>query len=568
MTDTDDAEGAEGLAAIADVAAMEHDWEHHIVAAIVGDERDDSRRQHLADAFRFHVERGDTKARFGPMLVLENGHTVPAPLAETADETCSLWSRVASHASNPRVRARLHDLLFERRWGDVGNHATAAVEAYLEVAGAADPPSIGTLDALQRAHELSRMTRRTDLQERCTAALIRAASASLEDPDRKPGVALGVIRVLAQGGCPDRDIDQLLARAREQYTDAWNTESTIALQRKRAPDADARSELDRELVELWLAEADLADPLVAVLHREKATKLARERGLPDLAEKAVLAMQTAEPPELARISVEMPSSITQEQIEEYLEALTADTWWDSMTRVISSGPPTGDASHNRQLAADLAREHPLQALFPKVRLGGDGLPRFSATTEADQFDDQLTDVETMAMSWHGRILVEAISRAGAKHSPSVDDVLDGLRSVGCTGPLASAIARVVCRFHASDFEAAAYTGLPLVERLCRELLLAIDAPLYRVQRERAPGTYPGLGALLPVLAERGLDESWHRFLRTFLSAPNGWNFRNEAMHGFVDDVGELPAGLVVMALLYLTLLQPGPKSATEEASDI
>ena len=100
--------------------------------------------------------------------------------------------------------------------------------------------------------------------------------------------------------------------------------------------------------------------------------------------------------------------------------------------------------------------------------------------------------------------------------------------------------------------------------MCAALLLTIDSPLYRVQQpERAPGTYPGLGALLPQLAERGLDESWYRFLRTFLSAPNGWNFRNEALHGFVDDVGATGAGLVLIAVLYMTLLHP----RTSEADD-
>lgn len=130
----------------------------------------------------------------------------------------------------------------------------------------------------------------------------------------------------------------------------------------------------------------------------------------------------------------------------------------------------------------------------------------------------------------------------------------------CEGPTAASIARVVRRFTEGDYEGAAYTGIPLVERQCRELLLAIDAPLYRVQRERAPGTYPGLGALLPLLVERGLDESWYRFLRTFLSAPNGWNFRNEALHSFVDDVGWPGAGLALIAVLYLTLLRPHRES--------
>ena len=269
-------------------------------------------------------------------------------------------------------------------------------------------------------------------------------------------------------------------------------------------------------------------------------------------------MQTAGPPELARIQVEIPSTITPEQVEEYIGSMVGGTWWESVMRLLANGPPTGDVDRNRKTAAELGREHPLQALFPKVRLGGDGLPRYSAQSNDDKLDDQLTDIEIMGLQLYGPLVAEALRRVGAAFDPTVEDVVEALGAVRCDGATAALIARVVCRFNAGDYEAAAYTGLPLVERLSRTLLLAVDSPLYRVQRERAPGTYPGLGALLPQLAERGLDESWYRFLRTLLSAPNGWNFRNEALHGFVDDVGATGAGLVLIAVLYLTFVHPKP----------
>ncbi len=546
------------LARLADVAAAESEWEHEIVDAIVRDEPDDPDRQRLADAFRFHADHGEDgdRERFGPTVAFEGGATIPAPLGELPDATFSLWESVVDEATNARLRARLHDLLFERRWGDVGVHGSGAIDAYLDYVAPVDPPSFRVVDALGRSYHLARLTRRSDLAERAIAELIRAAGASLDDPEPKPGVSLRLIRVLVDAGCGDPAVDDVLGRARRVYTDAWNVESTIELQRRHARDPDGRKALDHELVELWLEEADRVDPLVAVLHREKAARIARERGLPDLAARAVLAMQAADAPELARIGVEVPSSITEEQVEEYIGSMLGDTWWESVTKVLASGPPTGDVERNRKLAADLAKEHPLQTLFPTVRLGGDGLPRYTPKSDADQADDQLTDVETMGLGMQGSLRTEILRRAGAAHSPSIDDVVDALRSVGCEGPTASAIARVVRRFNEGDYEAAAYAGLPLVERLCRELLLAVDAPLYRVQRDRSPGTYPGLGALLPALVERGLDQSWHRFLRSFLSAPNGWNFRNEALHGFVDDIGALPAGLVMIAVMYLACLRP------------
>lgn len=552
------------LAKLADAAAAECEWEHQIVEAVVGDHRDDLDRQRLAEAFRFHARDDDNGGeRFGPMLTFEGGATVPAPLSEISDETCASWATVVGVATHPRVRARLHDLLFERRWGDVGSHGAGAIRAYIEDAELIHPPSLRSADALRRAYDLARRMRRDDLVARVTAELVRVAGSSIDDPDPKPGVALRLIDVLVDGRSPDLAIDELLERARRRYPDAWNVESTISLQRQRARNAADRKAFDRELIERWLEEAGNVDPLVAVMHREKAAKLARERGLPDLVERAVLAMQSADPPELARIQVEVPSSLTPEQIEQYIDSMVGDTWWDSVMRVLAHGPPTGDVDHNRKLAADLAEEHPLQTLFPTVRMGGDGLPRYSPRSDEDRLDDQLTDLETMGLQWQGPILAEALRRAGERQAPSTDDVVGSLHMVGCEGATAAAIGRVVHRFNDGDYEAAAYTGIPLVERQCRELLLAIDAPLYRVQRERTPGTYPGLGALLPLLAERGLDESWYRFLRTLLSAPNGWNFRNEALHGFVEDVGASGAGLVLIAVLYLALLHPRPVAEPE-----
>lgn len=561
MVDGDD-DGMLELAKRADVAAAEQTWEHQIADATVGGRRDDTDRQRLADAFRFHA-RHENGERFGPMVTFEGGGSVPAPLAEIPNETCELWEAVLVHAEHPRVRARLHDLLFERRWGEVGVHLAEAAEAYLEDAAGSNPPSLHAVDALRRTDHLARLGRKNDLLDRVTAEITRAAGASIDDAEPKPGVTLRLIEVLVDRGCADPMVDDLLDRARRRYPDAWNVQSTIELQRRRTFDDGRRKDLDRQLIERWLDEAESADPLVAVMHRDKAARLARQRGLPDLVDRAVVAMQTADRPELARIQIEVPSSITPEQIEEHINSMIGDSWWDSVMRVLSNGAPTGDVDRNRPTAADLAREHPLQTLLPKVRLGGDGLPRYSPQSEDDKLDDQLTDIEVIVLQWQGSMMAEALRRAGAAFGPTAEDMVEALGTVHCHGANAASIARAVRRFNDGDYEAAAYTGIPLVERQCRALLLAVDAPLYRVQRERAPGTYPGLGALLPQLAERGLDESWYRFLRTLLSAPNGWNLRNEALHGFVDDVDVTGAGLILIAGLYLILLHPRPAEATD-----
>ena len=91
-----------------------------------------------------------------------------------------------------------------------------------------------------------------------------------------------------------------------------------------------------------------------------------------------------------------------------------------------------------------------------------------------------------------------------------------------------------------------------MERLVREAVLAVNEPAYRLQRGQKPGQYAGLGALLPILQNAGVDESWVRFLQTALAATPGFNFRNDLLHGFVDQMRSGHAALVLLAALYLT----------------
>lgn len=419
------------LAALADSAAAECDWEHQILLAIVSDHGDDADHQRLADAFRFHARRSANNGeRFGPMLTFENGESVPAPLMEVPDETCALWEEVLTISRHPRIRARLADLLFLRRSGNIGSHLATAAAAYIEDGTSTDPPTMHSVDALCRAYALARAGRQDDLVARATSELLRSASASIDAAEPKPGVALSLIEDLIDAGCSDPAVDDLLDRARDRYPDMWITERTIEMQRRHASDGAARRDLDRQLIERVLEEAENVDPLVAVIHREKAATLARERGLPDLAERAVVAMQSADPLELPRISVEVESSVTPEQVEELIASMAGDTWWESVQTILSYGPPSGDVSRNRKTAEEVGSRGLTSLLLPKKRLGGDGLPRYQAQTDEERADDELADVETMALQMHGPLVTEALRRAGATFRPTPKEVRDSLESVG------------------------------------------------------------------------------------------------------------------------------------------
>jgi hypothetical protein len=78
---------------------------------------------------------------------------------------------------------------------------------------------------------------------------------------------------------------------------------------------------------------------------------------------------------------------------------------------------------------------------------------------------------------------------------------------------------------------------------------------------------PGAGVAVGAGRPWGLDPSWHRYLRTFPAAVNGANLRNEILHGFVEDVDQTTAGLVLIALLYAALLHPVRKADAASASE-
>ena len=143
------------------------------------------------------------------------------------------------------------------------------------------------------------------------------------------------------------------------------------------------------------------------------------------------------------------------------------------------------------------------------------------------------------------LIAEVLRRVWSKWGPiSEGDVTAYLgQRTHVPEPLAAILARGFVRHFTGDFEGSAYTIMPKIEALVRSVVLACGLPVYRTQREKSPGQYPGLGALLPELRKVGLDESWFRFLHTYLASTSGTNTRNELLHGFVGEITEPAARL-------------------------
>lgn len=495
---------------------------------------------------------------FGHML---DGY--PPPMREVAVQDRTLWLAVADRVASPLARARLNDLCFETRTGHVGDRALAAATAYLEMSAtdpyvlddAARPGALmGRVVWLSRALTLAGLRRDDELGRSVVDAILAATRESLARPAPEPGVTLGLIEALVEDEPEIVEVDQLLDQARKIYVDdGFKTSDTIDLQMRRAGlDDERRAVLQRELVLSWIAQAERSEPILRMVHLETAVRLARDYGIGDLVEQITADLQAIRIDDLGLVKQSFEISIPADDVEKYLAWFTdASTWQEALLRLIAS-PPSGQVESNREY---VAKHGALLSLFPHTKLGGDGLPRFTVTSEQDRKEQLLVECEMTNARTQALFLQKALQRIWEKWGPIPDDELrvflgqhDHVRS-----SLAAALARAFFRYFNGDTEGASYSATPRVEALVREIVLRLGLPIYRTQRATTPGQYPGLGALLPALQQRGLDESWVRFLNGFLARPMGENVRNELLHGFADDPPESIAVLVLVATLFLAV---------------
>jgi hypothetical protein len=257
-----------------------------------------------AVAMAFDYILGIHGDEFAATIEWSDGHRYPPTLKDVPSEIWNWWIAAGWQVSVPLARARLCDLCFTGGWGNKGEAARAAAESYLQAAavrvdgdGLTPDPGhdVDRADHLQRALTLARKVRDDVLADRVIAGTMAMARESLCDSTAKPGVVLGLLRILAGDRMPPAEVDQLLAEARVRYRDvAWHSAAVIEFQMKRArAESDVRAGLQREAVQVWIDAADRTGGLSRMKNLETAIKLARDYGLPALADTATARLQAA-----------------------------------------------------------------------------------------------------------------------------------------------------------------------------------------------------------------------------------------------------------------------------------
>lgn len=482
----------------------------------------------------------------------------PRPIANAPADALQLWETAAGTATAPAAIARLEDLLFERRVGNGLQRARRAATSYLAAVDAAAEFGMDEVDALLRAWTLARSVKEgaVDADVRHRMAQISAAVMK-EAPGARPGVVLPLLQALAQGPVIDpdpHDVDGLLTRAASVFRKGYLAEQIAADRRGRAAgDPVLLEQIARDEVAGYFAEADDSpNAAVRMHHLNAAARVAKDRGLTDVAREASVQMQRIRPSELGMQHIRVESNLPRYVPESYIARFThGSSWRDGLAYFFASDVPSGALDQVRSIGSN--SRGTLASLFPTTLFGAGGLPRVTAAAEEAH---GMSQAASMCARFYGQMFAIGLDRVVDRYGvPPFDELVDAIVGHGCRDPqLARGLARGFEHYFKGDFESCAAVVIPKFEAAARSLLRELDEGIYRVQVGNDPGGYVGLYILVDELEKLALDESWTYFFRWLLLGPYGANLRNDVAHGFVFDTGPVYTALLLRAVSVLVLV--------------
>lgn len=496
-------------------------------------------------------------------LQAERKHSLEA-IRDASDATVDLWSAMAAIVATPGAIARLEDLLFIRKIGNGGVRARRAIRGYLDAVGNQENSRSVTTHVL-RAWTLARAIKAVELENVVLDEIERRVDdlMSSELP-RQPTSLLPLVRAMIRkpGDLARTQTLRAHAEAVLNQLGAGDTRPHLATQV-----ADLRRQLinasyagnspslshelqliarDELAAYLRAVDEDTSLPAVALHRLEAAGRLAHRHGLAAEEREIVSRMQQIGRSDIGLQSVTTSRAIPPWIPESYLDDYTrGDDWRTGLYAFMTSPPPSGDIASLRSFAQQ--SRGGLSQLFSTKLLGPDNMPRATLGSQEKNDRHQMALMSRITAETHGQLLAIGLRRLHEHHGDiSEDDLADFFLEWGARDPIAvHSLSKAFRYFWIGDTEAAAAIALPRIEAAARELLLELDAGIYRLETARDPGQYPGLRFLLDALDALCLDESWSWYLRWLLLGPIGANLRNDIAHGIITDPGPVNAALIL-----------------------
>jgi hypothetical protein len=499
---------------------------------------------------------------FGPMMEL-GGRVFPPYLSDVEPETLAIWQELSEHLDVSAASARVHDLLWVRRFGAAPHeHARQAIAAYLATSQAEGCDGLEVTDMLDRALDLARslggMELIPPLVARMTAVVARELD--LGDAVSRPGVYVPLLALLV-GLPPDErppELGPLLERAHKLHESShpFTRESLFQLSEMLEPDAERQGQLRRQKVQMWLEWALKQEGPLRVVELSKALEVANNTPeAADLRDGIRRHLQGIDKATLGLKSVSARVEIPVDEAEKLISRIVGDDDLDgALSRFGAWGPPTGDLQQTLRTVEDQMRRFPMQFLVTQVVTHAAGYPiKYLETGEEKRLHAQIRQ-EVLAASTHAVFAMGALDRIGARFEPTREQVQALLQTDLINSDQANAFARAFEHYWAGNFDEAIHVALPRLEDALRQMLAGVGGVVYKEPRGHQPGSVRTLGQILQGL-QPVLDPGWWRFLWVVLTEPLGFNLRNEYLHGLVPSGSKHDATLVLKAAAYLRLLR-------------
>ena len=269
--------------------------------------------------------------------------------ANIEPEVIEFWAATVNKVSQAVIRARLHHILFLSRHGNPGQHAREAAAAYLEL-GNGNWIGVHRVRCLEWSFHLYKSVSESVGVQSVVQALLALALEALQDEAPLPGVSLAALELVALEIPSDPTLAELIVKAREKYQDSRLTADTIRIQKViHKGDLAKIEELNREMVESFLLEADQSDGFLRMKFLEAGAQLAEKYGLSDLHDEAIRRMQAIDFESLGMVKLQSEVVIEGEALDAARRQIDARVAFlidvrsmvDAFKILIASRPPSG-----------------------------------------------------------------------------------------------------------------------------------------------------------------------------------------------------------------------------------
>lgn len=502
-----------------------------------------------------NAERRQQHGVWAP-IVEWDGNQFPPPLCDISEDWLTMWLQVADRSDSPVVVARLNDLLWDRRFGDrPDERARRAIDSYLALRDLKEP--MVASDALIRALELARALGDNGRVSEITPLIIEHVEASIESEEWAPGVALNLIEALIELPVAERPdgLFELLDRAKTRYdVDPYIVQATVESQaalRREQPEKEKA--LYGQAVERFRVAARDVTGILRVAHLQHALEIARQYGLHEPMEEIRRELQEVRPEDLDLKEVSAKIELPTEKIERFIEQVAGgENWPDCLSRFVALyGPPSGHHERNVGLIRETKARSPLLFLITGIEIGPEGTVLREIKTEDDHVEAALVRHEHQGIAIWSLIAADALRRTQKRHGePSESELALFFESSMIPRDLAAQLAHGVALFARGQYDDAAHTLAPRIERAIREICRQAGLVVVREPIGSKPGGVRSLGHLLSSL-DAILDESWRRYLVNALTEPLGFNLRNRIAHGLIDEATIYDAAVLVHVASFL-----------------